>query len=174
MIAAINDAQYAGSITCGTCLAVSGPSGKVVVKVIDRCPECLPGDLDLSEAAFAEIADPAQGRVKISWNEIPCDTPAPVQYHFKSGSNPWWVAIQVRNHRHRIDTLEILTPDNQYQLIPRKSYNYFVAEKGVGAGPLTLRITDIYKNTIQDSSIPVLGNTVINSHKQFPVCDIQG
>ncbi len=171
MIAAINNTQYAGSIACGTCLAVSGPSGEVVVKVVDRCPECLPGDLDLSEAAFAKIANPAQGRVDITWNEIPCDALAPVQYQLKAGSNQWWVAIQIRNHRHRIDTLEALTPNNQYQLIPRKNYNYFVAEKGLGSGPITLRITDIYGNIIEDSSIPVQENTLINSHTQFPVCD---
>ena len=171
MIAAINDAQYADSIACGTCLAVSGPSGEVVVKVIDRCPECLPGDLDLSEAAFTKIANPNQGRVDITWSEIPCDALAPVQYQFKSGSNQWWVAIQVRNHRHRIEKLEALISNNQYQLIPRKNYNYFVAENGLGSGPVTLRITDIYGNEIEDSSIPIQENTLVNSHTQFPVCD---
>lgn len=45
-----------------------GPKGSVRVKIVDTCPPCVKGDVDLSPAAFGKIADFAAGRVKISWS----------------------------------------------------------------------------------------------------------
>ena len=172
MVAALNDPQYADSAACGGCLAVTGPLGEVVVKVVDRCPECKPGDLDLSLAAFSKIADPQSGRVHIRWREVPCDINDPIRYHFKSGSNSYWAAVQVRNHRNRIARLEVLGNDNQYRTIPRAFYNYFVAEDGLGPGPLTFRVTDIYGNQIEDGSIVLQADGDSRSQGQFPACDV--
>lgn len=66
MVAAMNGPDYAGSAVCGQYVAVTGPKGSVTVRITDQCPECKKGDLDLSESAFARIADPVAGRVPIS------------------------------------------------------------------------------------------------------------
>src|SRR5689334_13454490 len=55
-VAAMNDSQYAGSSVCGECVDVTGPNGAVTVRIVDRCPGCSTGDLDLSKEAFAQIA----------------------------------------------------------------------------------------------------------------------
>lgn len=55
------------SVFCGRCLEVSGPLGSVKVKIVDKCPGCKEGDLDLSPAAFKKIAKIDDGRVSISW-----------------------------------------------------------------------------------------------------------
>jgi hypothetical protein len=47
--AAMNSAQFAG--TCGSCISVSGAAGTRVVMVVDLCPGCRPGDVDLSAQA---------------------------------------------------------------------------------------------------------------------------
>lgn len=52
---------------CGRYAKVTGPKGTVRVKIVDTCPPCLSGSLDLSPAAFVKIADLAAGRVKIHW-----------------------------------------------------------------------------------------------------------
>ncbi|CAF1422678.1 unnamed protein product [Adineta ricciae] len=52
---------------CGRHISVNGPRGSVTVRVVDRCPVCKPGDLDLSPAAFDRIANRNQGRVRINW-----------------------------------------------------------------------------------------------------------
>jgi len=71
LVAAINDEQYSKA-NCGRCVEVTGPKGTVVVKVIDKCPGCDAGDLDLSETAFTKIANKSAGRVKIGWRFVPC------------------------------------------------------------------------------------------------------
>jgi expansin (peptidoglycan-binding protein) len=71
---------------CGTCAEVTGPSGTVTLRIVD--PECASGDLDLSPAAFDQIAERALGRVAISWQEVPCEVTGPLVFHVDSGANP--------------------------------------------------------------------------------------
>jgi expansin (peptidoglycan-binding protein) len=44
----------------------------VVVRIVDLCPGCGLGDLDLSMTAFAKIAPLSRGRVPITWHFVPC------------------------------------------------------------------------------------------------------
>ncbi|KAF9934520.1 hypothetical protein FBU30_001661 [Linnemannia zychae] len=73
MIAALNKpdfgnfARASNSPACGQCLQVTGPNGTVTVQVIDMCPGCNSGDVDLTPGAFAKIASLDAGRVRISW-----------------------------------------------------------------------------------------------------------
>ncbi|CAF0806090.1 unnamed protein product [Rotaria sp. Silwood1] len=56
---------------CGKLANVVGPLGSVTVKIVDRCPVCKYGDLDLSEAAFrAAVGDFSIGRARITWKWI--------------------------------------------------------------------------------------------------------
>ncbi len=71
LVAAINDEQYSKA-NCGRCASVKGPNGTVVVRIIDKCPGCDAGDLDLSETAFSKIANKSAGRVKITWRFVEC------------------------------------------------------------------------------------------------------
>jgi len=69
-------------------------------KVVDRCPECASGDVDMTEQAFAEIADVIDGRVPISWRFVPCEMESnneTIKINFKEGSSEFWTAIQFRN-----------------------------------------------------------------------------
>lgn len=71
MVAAINDEQYSKA-NCGKCVEVTGPNGTVVVRIVDKCPGCDSGDLDLSQTAFSKIAKLSAGRVKITWHFVAC------------------------------------------------------------------------------------------------------
>jgi expansin (peptidoglycan-binding protein) len=51
---------------------VTGPKGSVKVRIVDLCPGCSHGDLDLSEEAFTTIASKSAGRVKITWHVVTC------------------------------------------------------------------------------------------------------
>ncbi|KAJ7146102.1 hypothetical protein C8R44DRAFT_7517 [Mycena epipterygia] len=39
----------------------------IQVKIVDRCAACAEGDIDLTPAAFAALADPALGRTSVTW-----------------------------------------------------------------------------------------------------------
>ncbi|MDP4302074.1 expansin EXLX1 family cellulose-binding protein [Leptothrix discophora] len=169
LIAAMNQADYADSAACGAQIVVTGPKGSVTVRVVDRCPECAPGDVDLSAEAFARIAEPVAGRVGIRWHGEPASIGGPVAYRYKEGSSRYWVAIQVRNHRLPIAKLEI-RPSGTGSWIPvaRTSYNYFEHAQDVGNGPLDVRITASDGSTLQDSLPAPASGLQASGRGQFP------
>ncbi len=168
MVAAVNHAQYDNAALCGAYAAVTGPKGSVTVRIVDQCPECPYGDLDLSPEAFAKIADLYLGRVPITWQLVSPILDGPIVYHFKDGSNPWWTAVQIRNHRNPITKVEYWT-GTAFKEIPRLQYNYFVELSGMGQNPYTIRVTDYFGNQIVDSNIPAwLDNASFSSQSQFP------
>ncbi len=142
-VAALAMPLYAKSASCGACLRVTGPKGSVTVRVVDSCPPCEKSGvaIDLSASAFAKIAEPSKGRIDVRYQQVSCSAPGNVSYHFKDGSSQWWTAIQVRNHRLPIAKLEY-EKNGGYVAMTRESYNYFVAESGVGKqASLKLRVT---------------------------------
>jgi expansin (peptidoglycan-binding protein) len=169
MVAAMNAVDYAGSAACGACVHIDGPDGSVEVRVVDQCPECPQGDIDLSPEAFAMIAALEQGRVPIDWAYVPCPVEGPIVYHFKDGSNPWWTAVQIRNHRQAIASFEVFEGDAWVE-VPRVDYNYFVKDSGMGEGPLSFRVTDVVGNSLEDSGIPLLDDADVSGQGQLPTC----
>ena len=167
-VAAMNHTDYADAALCGAYIQATGPKGTVQVRIVDRCPECPAGDVDFSREAFAMIADLPQGRVPITWRLVSPEISGTVAYRIKEGSNPWWTAVQVRNHRNPIATLEFLAGNGQYVNVPRTSYNYFVLTSGMGAGPYTFRVTDVFGQVLIDSGIPLSPGVVTPGSGQFP------
>lgn len=56
---------------CGKRVRVTGPSGTTVdATIVDRCPGCAAGSLDLSPAAFQVLAPLDKGRVAGTWEYI--------------------------------------------------------------------------------------------------------
>ena len=170
MVGAMNHDDYAASAVCGACVALAGPSGAVTVRIVDQCPECPRGNIDLSPEAFAEIADLSAGRVPISWSYVPCDVSGPIVYHFKEGSSQWWLAVQMRNHRHRIARLEALGADGSWSELPRADYNFFIASAGLGPGPFSFRVTDVEGQTLEDDAVPLVVAGDAPGAAQFPAC----
>lgn len=63
-----NGANPNKNALCGKKITAHGPSGSVTVTIVDTCPGCAVGDLDLSPAAFSKIANMALGRVPVTWS----------------------------------------------------------------------------------------------------------
>lgn len=168
MVAAMNETDYDSARLCGAYVEATGPQGTVVVRIVDRCPECQPGDIDFSAEAFALIADPIDGRVPISWRIISPELDGPIVYRYKEGSSQYWTAVQIRNHRNPVAKFEYQTSDGQFKTVPREMYNYFVEPSGMGPGPYTFRVTDIYGNIITDSNVPFIDSGTVSSGSQFP------
>ena len=82
MILAANGGLYANGGACGTRYRVTCTSGtnagvpqpctgnSVDVTVVDRCPGCAANQVDLSQEAFAVIANTDAGRINIEYNQI--------------------------------------------------------------------------------------------------------
>lgn len=157
--------MYAGLV-----LRVNGPDSTIDIRIVDLCPGCNAGDIDLSPKAFSSIADTTRGRVPISWHLIPCPVAGPIVYHFKEGSSQWWAGVQIRNHRYPVIRLEYLSTAGTFIEIPRESYNYFIKSDGLGPKPFTLRATDIYGHAVIDSGLVVKDSGDVAGSLQFPLC----
>jgi expansin (peptidoglycan-binding protein) len=108
------------------------------------------------------------GRVPITWRVVSPIVAGPIAYHFKDGSNQWWTAVQIRNHRNPIAKFEYWN-GSAWVSVERKDYNYFVqTNPGMGVGPYTFRVTDMYGNALTDSGIPFIENGTVNGAGQFP------
>lgn len=95
------------------------------------------------------IAPLSAGRVEITWRQVACEVSGPIAYHFKDGVNPFYAAIQLRNHRYPIAKVEV-ERDGAYVEIARLEYNYFVEASGLGDGPYALRVTDTRGHVLED------------------------
>ena len=166
LVAAMNDPQYANSSVCGMCADVTGPLGKVTVRIVDRCPECKTGDLDLSLQAFTRIAEQSAGRVKISWVPVACTVSGPVSFRFKEGSSQYWMAVQVRNSRLPINKIE-LQQGNSWITLEQQSYNYYIRSSNPGPGPFTFRVTALDGQQLTESGVALMPAAVVQGTQQF-------
>ncbi|ADP81984.1 expansin EXLX1 family cellulose-binding protein [Pseudofrankia inefficax] len=164
-VVAMNEVDYDNARSCGAYLQVTGPGGTTVVKVVDRCPECPVGALDLSQQAFDRIAGGAQGGLdKVTWRLVSPGDIGPLQFQVKKESSQWWVSLQVRNHRNPVVSLEIQR-GGQWVAVARQMYNYFESE-GFGPGPFTVRVTDLYGQQIV-STVNLTPGAVQTTSTQF-------
>ena len=169
MVGAMNHTDYGDSAVCGECVRIQGPSGSVTVRIVDQCPECKPGDIDLSPEAFSKLADPSLGRIDISWKVVSCGVDDPIEYHFKDGANPYWMAVQIRNAQNAILKVEAMK-NGAYETLERTDYNYFLDESGLGEGPYSFRVTDTYGHVLDDAAIPFGESKSFAGASQFPAC----
>jgi expansin len=167
MVVAMNQADYGGSQACGAWLAVTGPDGKTItVQVVDRCPECPVGALDLSQQAFTKLAPAVAGQITVTWRLLSPALSGPVAYVYKTGSSQYWCGIQVRNHRNPVRSLAVKV-GGSWKALTRQEYNYFESPTGAGCGG-AIQTTDIYGHTLTDTGIAIRPGAVQNGHGQFP------
>ncbi|GAA5810056.1 hypothetical protein MFLAVUS_003474 [Mucor flavus] len=65
----MNGANPNNNPMCGRMIKVTNPATNksVTVKIVDTCPPCVSGSVDLSPAAFSAISNLDVGRIKINW-----------------------------------------------------------------------------------------------------------
>jgi expansin (peptidoglycan-binding protein) len=167
MIAAMNTTDYETSRACGAYVLVRAVNGKsITVRITNECPlPCAPGQLDLSQQAFAKLADLKVGRIPITWSLLSPSTSDTISMRYKTGSSPYWCGIQAIGHRNPVTQLEVRTAGGWRQL-PRTDYNYFISADGSGCGS-AIRLTDIYGEQLTISGIALRPNVVQPTQVQF-------
>jgi expansin len=157
MVAAMNSPQWQNSAVCGMCVEVTGPKGeaaKIVVRIVDLCPECKTGDL--------------AGRVKISWQPVACSVSGPISYKYKDGTSQWWMGVQVRNSRLPVKKVELKEGAGYVELKP-ESYGYYTLSSPNGRpGPYSLRLTSITDAQLNEPSVALSPNAPVTGTQQFP------
>jgi expansin (peptidoglycan-binding protein) len=140
---ALSPSEYDGAAACGGYVEVSGPDGSVRAEVIDQCPPCAAGHIDLSEAAFSRIAPLSAGLVSVTYRSV-ADPPlsAPESLRVKEGSSPYWLALLAMNTGNPLALVQVETASGSWRDFVRADYNYWLASSGAGPGPFTVRLTD--------------------------------
>ncbi|HEY3003651.1 MAG TPA: expansin EXLX1 family cellulose-binding protein, partial [Kribbellaceae bacterium] len=151
---ALSPAEYAQAGACGGYLDVAGPAGSVRIKIVDQCPECATGHIDLSTPAFARIAALADGMVKVTYRLVRNPrVPGELTYRVKEGSSRYWLAILPDNHGNPVSRLEVRSPGGSWHRLSHADYNYWLADHGAGPGPFAVRLTDIAGNQVVTGSV---------------------
>ncbi|MFF4800466.1 expansin EXLX1 family cellulose-binding protein [Streptomyces sp. NPDC001351] len=167
MIAAMNTTDYETARACGAYVLVHAANGaSVTVRITNECPlPCAPGQLDLSQQAFAKLADLKVGRLPITWQLVSPSTVGTMSIRYKTGSSPYWCGIQVIGHRNPVARLEVRTSGGWRQL-PRTDYNYFISADGAGCGG-SIRVTDVYGQQLTVSGIALRPDVAQATQVQF-------
>jgi expansin len=121
---ALSPSEYRSATACGGYLQVKGPDGSVRVKVVDQCPGCATGHIDLSESAFAKIAPLSAGLVDVSYTYLSDPPPpGPVSIEVKQGASRYWLALLADNTGNPLASVQVQASGGGLSLA-RASYNY--------------------------------------------------
>ncbi|TWG16540.1 expansin (peptidoglycan-binding protein) [Micromonospora taraxaci] len=142
---ALGSSQYSGGAACGSYLDVTGPKGTVRVMVMDQCGGCGPTKIDLSTEAFTRIADRSQGIASVTYRAAlnpPLD--GGLTFRIKGGASQYWFAVQVGNHGNPLRSVEAKGTSGGFRKAARQTDNYWTIEGGLGPGPYSITVTDVY------------------------------
>ncbi|KAI1409875.1 RlpA-like double-psi beta-barrel-protein domain-containing protein-containing protein [Hypoxylon sp. FL1857] len=68
-VVALSPAQFAlDPKACGKTIQISMDNKTTTAKVVDKCPSCASGSIDVSPTVFQDIAPLTVGRTKIEWD----------------------------------------------------------------------------------------------------------
>jgi expansin (peptidoglycan-binding protein) len=154
---ALGKSEYSGAMSCGSYLDVTGPKGKVRVKVFDSCPECPVGHLDLSRTAFKKIGKEIDGIIPITYKAVPnAPAPGPLSITFVEGTSQYYWAITIDNHSNPIKSVQAKGPGGSFRKAALQDYNVWIIDGQAGKGPFDVKMTDIYGKTITAKNIKLL------------------
>jgi expansin len=143
LYASLPSGQYGKGANCGAYLTITGPRGTVQAEIVDVCPGCSVGQIDLSTAAFARVQPLADGHAPVTY-QLARDPalPGPLAVRVQPGSTSGSMAIQVLNHGNPLTRVQV----NGMNLNLRPD-GYWVAPSGAGGGPFRVNVTDAFGNT---------------------------
>jgi expansin (peptidoglycan-binding protein) len=154
LFVALGPTEYSKAAACGTYLDVTGPKGKVRVKVIDSCPECDAGHLDLSRTAFKKIGAESAGIIPITYKTVVNPAvPGPLSVRLQEGVSRYWFSALIDNHGNQLASVKVAGPSGTFHTAQRADYNDWIIDGGAGSGPFKIKITDVYGRAATVSGI---------------------
>ncbi|KAK7920015.1 hypothetical protein PG985_008037 [Apiospora marii] len=165
---AFSGSAWNNGAKCGSCLEVSAKGKTIKVMVVDKCPECEPGHLDLFEDAWKALSPGSSDPMTTTWTEVECGITSPLVLHNKSGTSPYWFSMQVVNANEAVAKLEVSTDGGKlWQEAKRQDYNYFENSSGFGAAKQSVRVTSVSGKTVVVDNVGVESDSQIKASSNF-------
>ncbi|KAK8040082.1 RlpA-like double-psi beta-barrel-protein domain-containing protein-containing protein [Apiospora rasikravindrae] len=165
---AFSGSAWNNGAKCGSCLEVTAKGKTIKVMVVDQCPECEPGHLDLFENAWKALSPSSSDPMTTSWTEVPCGITSPLVLHNKSGTSSHWFSMQVVNANEAVAKLEVSTDGGKtWQGTKRQPYNFFENSSGFGADKQTVRVTSASGKTVTVQNVGVESDSQIKAASNF-------
>ncbi|KAF3760604.1 expansin-related, partial [Cryphonectria parasitica EP155] len=166
---AYSGAVWDNAAECGACVNVTGPNGNsITAMIVDECPECASGHLDLFEDAFLELGTASEGIIDISYTFVSCGITSPIVLVNKSGTSAYWFSMQVVNSNEAVESLEVSTDGGStWQSTTRSTYNFFENSSGFGTDTVDVRVTSTSGGTITVSDVSVASEASATAASNF-------
>ncbi|GMF31711.1 unnamed protein product [Phytophthora lilii] len=169
--AALNNDQWDGLANCGRCAEVSciddqctDQTTTAIVQILDRCPECSSGDLDLSPTVFKNITGSNPSRLTIRWRFVDCPNPGNIEVCLKTGSNGYYVAVQPTNTLVGVETVTI---NGESTTMVDSAYYYLITSTSeVDLTSVKVSITSI-EGEIVEGTYSLTAGECVDTNQQF-------
>ncbi|OHE99526.1 rare lipoprotein A [Colletotrichum orchidophilum] len=154
---------------CGACIKVTGPNGNsITAMIVDECPECDEGHLDLFQNAFTQLGTVSEGVISTSYEFVQCGITSPIRLHNKTGTSANWFSMQVVNPNEPVAKLEVSTDGGRtWQATNRQPYNFFEKPSGFKTDTVDVRVTSESGKTIIVNSVSVAENLATDASSNF-------
>ncbi|KAF6844762.1 extracellular cellulase allergen asp f7 [Colletotrichum musicola] len=165
---AFSGQAWDSAANCGACVKVTGPNGVITAMIVDQCPECDAGHLDLFQDAFAKIGSISDGIISTSYEFVECGISSPIKLHNKSGTSAHWFSMQVLNHNEPVSSLEVSTDGGStWQKTQRAQYNFFENQSGFGTDSVDVRVTSKSGSTVTVKNVSVASDSEHEASSNF-------
>lgn len=164
---AYSGAVWNNAAKCGACIEVTGPTHTITAMIVDQCPECAQGHLDLFPDAFTAVGG-TDGTVSTSYKFVECGITSPIVVRNKEGTSNSWFSMQVINHNQPVKSLEVSTNGgSSWQATTRRDYNYFEQASGFGVDWMKVRVTSTTGEQIIVSRVNSTANACFTAASNF-------
>ncbi|KAM0332179.1 hypothetical protein ACHAQA_002454 [Verticillium albo-atrum] len=166
---AFSGSAWDSSANCGGCVKVTGPNGNsVTAMIVDKCPECDEGHLDLFQNAFEKLGTLSAGIISTSYEFVDCGISTPIVLKNKSGTSPYWFSMQVVNASERVAKLEVSTNSGStWKSTQRKDYNFFEEPSGFGTSFVDVRVTSVSGKVVVVRNVEVASDAHKTASSNF-------
>ncbi|KAI0485220.1 RlpA-like double-psi beta-barrel-protein domain-containing protein-containing protein [Xylariaceae sp. FL0804] len=183
---AFSGSSWDSAAHCGACMEVTANGKTITAMVVDQCPECDEGHLDLFEDAFDALSPSSSDPLATSYVFVDCpdDTTTssgggggggvsgPLVLHSKSGASAYWFSMQVVNARAPVAGLAVSTDggdgDSWRDLAAlRTEYNFFEYASGFGAGAVAVKVTSDAGEVVVVEDVVVASDAQVTAGSNF-------
>ncbi|KAI1300286.1 carbohydrate-binding module family 63 protein [Xylaria venustula] len=165
---AFSGSAWDSAANCGACLEVTANGKSIIAMIVDKCPECEEGHLDLFEDAFDVLSPSSSDPLSTSYTFVDCPITSPLILHNKSGTSAYWFSMQVVNANEAVSKLEVSTDGGStWQATTRQDYNFFENSSGFGTDTVSVRVTSDSGSTLVVDNVSVASDSQVTASSNF-------